>query len=181
MRTAAFAMLLAGLNAGGCADKEKLLPESGRRNDESRRVFGKGCKFSLVPPEGWKKRDDITANILNYEAEGDGAIKPSFTVGVDPYTGKPPIETFGQHFRQPAPRQFPGWQVVDDGLITIDGRQAYFICASFDAQAGRAQGLHYFIPDGKGKLYAISFMAPAASFTEYRGVFEKVAESVRTD
>ena len=76
------------------------------------------------------------------------------------------------------PLLLPDYKVVDEGLVTIDGKKGFYLSGTFTHGQLEFQTLLYGIFSGP-KYYTITFTASAETFDTHKAAFKKCAESAR--
>lgn len=148
------------------------------RHKEPGRVYDAKHKFSIIPPKDWVSRGEFMGCFMLFTGpqEEGGAI--NFVVNLQPETNSA-SEALSVS-KQTLPRALNNYEVIDEGFLTIDGCDSFFLSGTFDMPAGRLQNLQYQIMTGK-KSYTITFTAPRSVFAKYRPIFEKSGLSARID
>ena len=146
------------------------------------RVHDSQNGFSFVPPAGWTSGGHHDGAFMTYTGPTEGSSTVNFNVVRGPHDGS----SIEQCPRQVIPgyrKMFAGWELAGDGFVEIDGKKSYFIISSRSISgAHRVQSLQYFLIGRDGKtVYAMTFSAPAESFTRHRTVFEAAAMTARLD
>jgi hypothetical protein len=151
---------------------------SAARHKEPGRAYDAKNKFSIIPPEGWTEGSGLMGCFMVFTGPMEEGFTVNFNVNVQPET-RPSREGMPETKRALA-RVLNGYVLMDEGFVTIDGREASFLSSAFDMPAGKVQNLQYFITTGK-KVYVVTFTASQAVFEKYRPIFEKSGLSARMD
>ena len=77
----------------------------------------------------------------------------------------------------------PFYQVVSEGIVTINGKRAYCLLSKFVALTEKVevQSLQYGIFPGGDRLYTVTFTCPDSVCGKYRPLFEAAAMSIRIE
>lgn len=161
--------VLLGFGVNGCTPS----PEPGR-------YYHKELGFSIKFPDGWDilLEDDGTTIIASCPIKKDDRFYVDVSVGMN-------ILPFGadlDYFFHEAKR----WMNVDSatieeeesGELTIDGKEAKWVLVNYHVPGGYGRTLGYCLKKRR-RGYVISCAAEYSEFSEYRSLFEEVAQSFR--
>jgi hypothetical protein len=167
-------------NSNGGADSGAPVAEpsdaSSDRHSEEGRVRAERHAFSLIPPQGWSK-ENTPPNILTFRGPVDHGFAANFTVGADPYSGRPPVEDLPARLKAELPPQFT---VLDEGFTTVDEKKTFFVRTSVTTQGLQLINVQYFFPSDR-TMYSISFASTAEAFDRHKATLQSVLDSVHAD
>ena len=155
----------------GCSDSTPAPPQ---------RIHDKENGFSVIPPDGWSRRGEVTGTLLTYFGPVEGDFTVNFNINTARDRGEA-VEDLPAKMKALQVRSHPGYTAVEEGLVTINGRQAAYLSGVFQQGTSRLQKLQYLIRGANRQIYVITFTAPADTFAAHRPTFEATAMSMRTD
>ncbi len=145
------------------------------------RDYYKDVGFSFVPPEGWAKSDPIMGCFMMYvNPPRRNGFLVSVNANVQP-AGDDTIDKMMPEVKKALAGILANYKPVNEGKVTINGREAFYISATFGAGGRTIQNLQYGIFGGNKKDYIVTFSCLAEDYAANRPVFEKCAMSVLTD
>jgi hypothetical protein len=156
--------------------------EAPKRHRGEGRVYEKAIRASLIPPSGWDRTEDEGGARLMFRGPaGDGA--PAVNVTTFKNSGAP-ITAVGAAMKKALARDNPDWQLADEGVVKIDGKNSYYFSSKFTRKANgdkkETQSIAFVVP-GQSRGYVISFRVDAAKFDGQRSAIEDAAKSFRGD
>lgn len=164
--------------------KGPVIPKGANRHQGEGRVHVAAQGFSMVKPADWEIAPNTAGAILTWFGP-KSAFQVNLNVRAQAYDGTP-IDRIGEAVKKSLPK-LPGYRFVEDGLVTIDGQQAYFIIHETSpnikgAPAFQVTAMQYFvIARNKTKAFILTFADITSEFDGRRKLFEEMASSLRTD
>jgi hypothetical protein len=146
------------------------------------RDYSKEIGFSFVPPEGWTKESAPPAGVfVLYSAPKEpGAAAANMNVNAQP-GGEGDIDQALPEMKKALATVLKDYKAVDEGKITINGRQAIYLSGKFTAGGMTIQNLQFGILGANKKVYTMTFTTLETEFAKYRPTFEKCAKTAVTD
>ena len=166
------AMLLLLVALSSCSDNS-----SRRRHEGSGRVYDTRHSFSIKPPKGWSQISPLTERLFMAFANTAGASL-NVCLGM---TSKTPEE----YIAGSIPLMEERWKdqhfkIDEQRWITIDGKKTCRMSFRRSVLGVRAHHVAFVMFSGK-KVYNITFTCPEGLFAECEELFDKTAETARTD
>jgi hypothetical protein len=151
--------------------------KNGNKSDEIRRVSDSNKKFSFVPPLGWdeeggSKKAIISRRSSKSESEGN--------VGVTQVKSKETLEDLKKAHQTGLKKTIEGFQLDEEGELTINGKKGYYIF--FSHTRGASAGYEklyvavYFIM-GDGEYFRLTYTVIPSAYTKLKPEIKKSAES----
>ena len=160
----------------GCS-RSKPPPKPGAK--EAGRVHDAKHGFSIIPPQRWTGQGAVMGNFMSYLGPQEGRSRVKFNAHVHTDSSTP-AEALAA-VKRAMGRIMTDYQDMEEGLVTIGGKKGFFLLSKFVFGDEKLQSLQYFLFNGKGKVYVVTFSCPASVFDDYRATFENSARTVRLE
>ncbi len=160
-------------------------PKMGNRHAGEGRIHVAAQGFSIVKPPDWQTSPNIGGAFLVLRGP-PGAFQVNLNVRSQPYDGTS-LDQMGAQVKSLMPKIVPSYRFVEEGKVSIDGQQAYFIVHGTrlevkDKPPIDVMTIQYFvISNDKKKAFILTFADLASEFNGRRKLFDDTAASVRTD
>ena len=176
-RYIAVGLLLASLSISGCprqtlhADTTEVHPD--------RRVSSRKEGISIVPPAGYRDNGPSFWHVMNFLGPAEGDFTVNFNIWAHTDKGLD-IEQAGPVLQQVAATHMPKYQLLEDGFRDLPHGKTYFACGLFRWAGRDVKCITYCLRGGNGRIYAITYSAPAETFDTHRPHFDASIETVQT-
>ena len=168
-------MLLAALSLSGCPRQE--LQAEVATMEPDRRVHHRKEGFSIIPPPGYRDNGASFWHIMNFLGPEEG----DFTVNINVWSHKDnglDIEQAGPTLRRITSAYLSKYQLLEDGFLDLPHGRAYYAYGSYQWSGRKVKSITYCLRGGNGRVYAVTYNAPAESFDTHRPHFETSIQTV---
>jgi len=170
-------LLGASLSMSGCprqtlqADVVELEPD--------RRVRSHKAGISIIPPPGYRDNGASFWHVMNFLGPEEG----DFTVNINVFSHRDngmEIEEAGPVLQRITSTYLTKYRLVEDGVLDLPHGRAYFACGTYHWSGRRVKSITYCLRGGNGRVYAVTYNAPADTFETHRPHFEASIQTVET-
>jgi hypothetical protein len=159
-----------------------LAKEDGPKHTDPGRDYYKAEGFSFVPAAGWEKQKAPPPPYFMMYSNPPAKIGniPTLTATVNTISIENVDEIIAK-VKETFQASTPQVTIVEEGKLTINGREAFFVSGTFSAQGKQYKNLQYYILNGNKKMYIFTLACLPNTMGPIRPAVEQMAKSIVVD
>jgi hypothetical protein len=178
-----------------CSCAQKTQESNSTPIDPSRhigdgRIYNKNEQFSIVPPNGWSVPSPLAPHaFMTFAApKNEKRAKENFlpNLNVISVPSQLPLEELRSATKEELTKNLVDFSLRQDGLVTIDGTNAYFIVydgiPSIPGMTIQWRNHQYVFRSKKSdKYFVVTFTSLPSQYDDLHKAFEESANTIRVD